>query len=73
MQDLPIEFRRVKLPKLPPFTRGAVAIGIAAIVLVSAAFSALYQVQPEEGGRRAAIRPLRPYDATRLTGEDPVR
>ncbi len=50
MQDLPIEFRRVKLPKLPPFTRGAVTIGIAAIVLVSAAFSTLYQVQPEEVG-----------------------
>ena len=50
MPDLPIEFRRVNLPQLPPFTRNAVATGIAAVIVVAAAFSTLYQVQPEEAG-----------------------
>ena len=50
MPDLPIEFRRVNMPQMPKFTGSAVTIGIAAILIASAVFSTLYQVQPEEVG-----------------------
>ena len=48
MQDSPIiEFRRVPIPKLP---RGALTAGIGVVAALLVAFSALYQVQPEEVG-----------------------
>ena len=50
MQDLPIEFRRVKMPGMPSFSQRTVLAVIAAIVAVVTAFSTLYQIQPEEVG-----------------------
>lgn len=50
MQDTPFDFSRMNLPRLPSFTRNAVAFSIVALLVISAAFSTLYQVQPEEVG-----------------------
>ena len=47
MADLPnIDFNRMEIPKLP---RGGLKAIIAVLVVVVAAFSTLYQVQPQYG------------------------
>ena len=51
MADLPnIDFNRIEIPKLPKLPPGRLKAIIAGLVVVVAAFSTLYQVQPEEVG-----------------------
>ncbi|SVD06841.1 uncharacterized protein METZ01_LOCUS359695, partial [marine metagenome] len=51
MADLSdIDFNRIEIPKLPKLPLGGLKAIIAVLVVVVAAFSTLYQVQPEEVG-----------------------
>ncbi|HIC57234.1 MAG TPA: FtsH protease activity modulator HflK, partial [Acidobacteria bacterium] len=51
MADEPIiDFNRIEIPKLPKLPPGGYKAIIAVVVILLAAFSTLYQVQPEEVG-----------------------